>query len=253
MTNQNLQSIKDKVLSTINEGHIKMKPRWQFVLQSIAMIVGLVLVFLLILFVASFSIFILQRSGVWFAPVFGSHGFLELLMTLPVLFLVITVIFLLLLQLLVHHYSFSYTRPILYTLIGTIILVVGGSFIIAKTRVHEDLFRMARNDNLPFVSSLYTKYPYPKSDRVTPGLIQELREQGFTLLDPVGRKWTVIINKNTKLPDDNDLDVNDNVVVMGDKDTTETIEAEGVIKIKGHDGIYEFRDDHDRDEDDIRR
>ncbi len=247
MTNQDPQSIKDKVLSTINAGSVKMRPRWQFVLQSIAMLVGLILIFLLMLFVVSFGIFLLQRSGVWFALQFGSHGLKELLATLPVLFLVLTVIFLLLLQVLAHRYSFSYSRPMLYTLLGTIILVVGGSFVIAKTQVHEDLYRLARNDHLPFVAGLYTKYPYPKSDRVVPGLIRDLQDKGFTLIDPVGKSWVVVIDEQTKLPYNDDLDVNDSVVVMGDKKEENVIEAEGIMKIRGHDGIYEFREERGED------
>lgn len=245
MINEDQKSIQENVLAAIEAGRVHMRPRWQFVLRAGLLVTGVVLVALAILFFGSFILFLLRQNGTWFVPVFGTRGLKELFLALPVIFILVAIIFIILFQLLVRRYSFSYARPVLYSVIGIAVFVALGSFLVAQTRFHEGLFRQAEDENLPVIGGFYRQFGAPEVDRVTPGIIIETTEDGFNMNDPREEKFRVIITPETQLPDDSDFEDGDDVIVLGDREDTE-ITAEGIKKIEHREEIY-YKQDRDDD------
>ena len=102
------KSIKNKVLEAIKSGQVKMRPRWYFILKTILVALGIVMIFLTLLYLISFIIFILRITGIWFAPAFGFEGYGIFLFSLPWLLVIISVLFAIILEVLVKRYSFAY-------------------------------------------------------------------------------------------------------------------------------------------------
>lgn len=232
------KSIQDNVLAAIEAGRVQMRPRWQFVLQGALMAVGLVLSALALLFTGSFIIFVLQQNGTWFAPAFGGPGVRELFMAMPLIFIAVALIFVILLQILVRRYAFSYTQPVLYSVMGVAAFVVLGSLLVAQSHVHEGLFKQAREERLPVVGGFYKQFGNPHAERVIPGLIVELFDKGFVMIDPHAETITVIVAPNTQFPNGRDINVGDNVIVLGNKNGGNIL-AEGIRTIEGREDMFE--------------
>lgn len=240
MNNEPPKSIQDSILASIKTGRVQMRPRWQFVLKTSLMAMGLVLVALALLFVGSFIVFILEQNGAWFAPAFGQSGVKELFMALPLVFVGVALVFIILLQILVRRYAFSYARPVLYSLVGITTLVVLGSFLIAQSHFHEDLFKQARDERLPIVGGFYRQFGTPHIDRVISGIIIEQIDNGFSIEDSENQLFTVVITPETQFPNGMQFDIGDNIIVLGDRSGM-VIEADGIRKIEGREDLFPDR------------
>ncbi|HEX3099737.1 MAG TPA: hypothetical protein VHQ41_02070 [Patescibacteria group bacterium] len=237
MTDENRKSIQDNVLAAIDAGRVHMKPRWQFVLQGALMVAGLVLAALAVLFTGSFIVFLLEQNGAWFAPAFGGPGVRELFTALPLLFIAVALIFLLLLERLVRRYSFSYAQPMLYSVVGIAVFVAAGSFLIVQTHVHEGLFKQAQEEHLPIVGGFYRQFGEPHLDRIISGTIVEAFENGFYITDPEDQQFTIIVTPSTQFPTGRDIDIGDNVIILGDRNGVNIL-AEGIRTVEGHADMF---------------
>ncbi|HEX3095802.1 MAG TPA: hypothetical protein VHQ20_01645 [Patescibacteria group bacterium] len=224
------KSIQDNVLAAIKAGQVHMRPKWHYVLQTVLLVAGLILVFLASLFVGSFILFMLHQNGTWFAASFGGRGIRELFATLPIIFVLVAIVFIILVQILVRHYAFAYGKPMLYSVLAVLIIVVGGSFLIEQSHFHEGLFQEAREYKLPLAGSFYRQFGENENARVTPGVIIDEFDNGFTMEDPHEETVTIIITPNTAFPAGSDLEVNDHVIVLGNR-KDDNILAEGIRKL----------------------
>ncbi len=231
------KTIQQNVLAAIKAGQVHMKPRWYFVLQAGLFIVGLILVFIAALFIGSFFLFTLHQNGTWFTPAFGSEGIKELFSALSVGFVIAATLFIMLLQILVRKYSFAYGKPVLFTVLGVVVLVVGGSFLIQSSHVHESLLYEAREHKLPVAGILYRQFAEPDNPRVTPGVVIEIDEKAFLMRDPHDKTVTVILTPVTKVARGTDLEVNDKVVVLGNRQG-DNIMAEGIRELYDNDRYF---------------
>ncbi len=231
MSEELKKSIKESVEAAINSGKVVMKPRWHFIVQAVLLIVGIVVAVLALLYLTSLIIFSLHQTGLWFAPGFGLQGINELLFDLPWFLLLAGVAFIALLEYLVKKYSFAYRKPLLYSAVGIIALVVAGGFIVSLTPIHSGLLTRELEEHMPFVGALYQQYGAPKANgRVIPGQIIEVRQNGYTINTPRREILTVLVNDDTQLPEDITLRAGDIIVVIGDRDK-DYIRALGIKKI----------------------
>jgi ABC-type multidrug transport system fused ATPase/permease subunit len=229
MTQNDINSIKSKILEAIKEGEVVMRPRWHFVLRSVLMVLGAVLVLLGIMYIVSFIIFALHESGIWFTPVFGGRGWFSFFRSLPWLLIVLSLLFIGVLEVLVRRFSFGYRQPLLYSALGIICVTTFGSVIIAQTSFHRYLFRAAQNGNLPYVGDFYRGFGSPEIPDIHVGVIHDLSDQGFTLMSRHGSQYQVIINATTSFPLGTDFAEGDMVIVIGEGENR-VIEALGIRK-----------------------
>ncbi len=113
--NQEQKSIKERVLEKIKSKHIKMRPKFYFVLKTVLLAVGFFMVGALVLFLISFISFHLRASGIWYLPGFGPRGWGIYLRLMPWFLILAGLILILMLEILSKRCSFVWRRPVIYS------------------------------------------------------------------------------------------------------------------------------------------
>jgi hypothetical protein len=227
------KSIKDNVLKAIESGKATMKPKWHFVLRTTLLVLGMILSVLTGMYLVSLIIFILHRTGVWFIP--GFRGLGLLFTSLPWILVLVAVIFIVILEILVKKYSFGYRKPLLYSTIGVIVLVLAGGFVVAQTSLHRGLFERAREHRLGWGSGFYRQFGDQRSPgNLAVGAVTQKLANGFWIQDPRGSALEIVVNDKTQYPTGNNIAVNDHIVVLGPRQGT-TITAESIRKVADND------------------
>lgn len=203
---------KDKILQMIEEKKIAMKPRWHFVLQTALAITGVVGLLLALLFVTSFVVFTMGTNGLLHVPLDSALGWFMIARNTPWMLIVVALLFVVLLEILVRQYAFSYKRPLIYTATAIVLVSAAGSFLLAQTPLHDALQERARMHQLPVGEKLYHHYPMKKIEGIKRGNIQEFTERGF-LLESGEEQAFIILTPKTRSP--HDLRVQEYVVVVG--------------------------------------
>ncbi len=121
-------NIHEKVMSAIREGRLKMKPRWIFVLRSLALFVGFTGLVFLSIFLTSLISFSVRSHG----PM-GSIRFNELLASFPWWALILAILGVVVNIRLMKSYDFSYKKNFLLIAAGFILAVVFAGWIINYT------------------------------------------------------------------------------------------------------------------------
>jgi hypothetical protein len=221
-------SMKDKILTAINSGQVKMRPKWQFITGT-ALLIGAILAGALVsLFLSSFIVFMLRQSGVWFAPNFGQRGLGIFFTSLPWVLLLVVVIFIALLEMLIRRYSFAYGRPVLYSILGVIILVLFGGVALGLSSFHQNLFDRAENGNMRFAAPFYRHFAEPPGN-ITVGTVTELTPTGCKIQGPNDAIFNIAVTAQTEIPPGDSLKIGDNIVVLGPRQGSD-IQALGIRK-----------------------
>ena len=219
-----------KVLGKIKNDQIKMRPKTRFILKSILIILGIFLIFFFTLYLVSFILFALRASGVWHLSGFGFYGFRVSLILLPWLLILTAIVALIILEILVKHFSFVYHRPIFYSVLSVVILTLLGSFMIDKAQFHSCLFQKAQEERLPVMGKFYRDLGVEKNHNVCRGIILEITENGFQIETPRGKVLNVNITSETQFPDGEDFKKDNIIIVLGKRNKNE-IQAVGIRKI----------------------
>jgi len=232
MTNgeANSKPIKEKLLEVIRRGGTTMRPRWHFVLRAMLLALGVALAAFALLYLVSFTVFSLHETGAWFVPVFGPGGWFALFRSLPWVLIALSVVFVIVLELLVRHYSFAYRAPLLYSILGIVLLAAIGGGVAAP--FHRGPFRSARGGQLPFAGPLYQHFGLQRIQDIHHGTIVASLPNGFVMESVRGGTSTVIITPQTRLPFGSAFDPGDLVVVFGGEMGGGTIQALGVREVE---------------------
>lgn len=235
-------NIKEDVLALIKKGDTVMRPRWHFVLETVLFTLGILFLVIAVPYLVSFVIFLLIRTGLLFAPVFGLSGVRVLLLSLPWVLILISVAMIIGLEALLKKYPFTYKKPLVYSLFLVLAVAVAGGFFFSKIGAHERLYRFVENRQIAGHGRtiILGGINGEVSDRATPGVVTVIRQNEFDLLSGEKEIYTVIMGPKTQIPRENPLTVGDNVVVFGERDGW-TIEAFGVKKFPQGDGGGFFR------------
>lgn len=212
-----MKNFKQNILNKIKSGEIDMKPRWYFVFKGLLLVLGLISMSLVVVYLISFILFALRQSGVGFAPAYGFRGLSMFVIGSPWLLILSSGFFLLLLYVLVSRYSFSYRRPLLYSMIGVVSLVLLSSLVIGQTGAHRDFKGYAERNNLPMFAHMYQNIESDRPDNLTVGTIEEVRNDGFIIKTDKGETLQVIIDGDTRYRPGYTFANNEKVFVFGDK------------------------------------
>lgn len=238
---QKKSSLSKGVLDKIETGQVKMRPRIHFVLKSLLITLGLILTTLFALYLISFVVFVLRTSGVFYLPGFGFPGLKIFLISFPWLLIFIAIILIIVIEILVKHFSFAYRRPILYSLLGILILVFVGSFIVYRTQLHSGLFERAEEGRLPVAGPLYKGYGMPEFEDVHHGIVSEITDNGFMVEESDGQILNIVVSPETRFPSGKNIKENDLVMILGEQDNGK-LNALGIRKINnGFKGLPRHR------------
>ncbi len=227
----------DKVLGKLKSGKVKMKPKACFILKTLLIILGIVAIAFFVLYLISFIAFVLRVSGIWFLPGFGFHGIRPFFVSMPWLLILTVALLIVVLEILVRHFAFSYRRPILYSVLAIVAFALLASFIIGKTQFHSGLFLRAQERRLPIAGEFYRGFGMPKFHDVHPGIVSEITDDGFIIETREGQALTVIVVSETRFPFGTGIKESDAVMVLGKEDNG-AIQASDIRKISDDFGIF---------------
>jgi hypothetical protein len=237
MINQRKKSISGNVLDKIQSGRIKMRPKIYFILKSIFIVISIFIIALFILYLISFITFSMRASGAWYLLPFGSPGIKATFTLAPWLLISLGVVLIIVLEILVKHFSFAYRRPVLYSLLVIMIFAFLGSSVIGKTKLHSGLFQRAQEGRLSVIGEMYRNFGMPKLKNVHRGIVSEITDSGFFIETPRGEILTIIIAAETHFPSEAAVQGGDAVVVLGERENS-TIHAFGVREINDELNIF---------------
>ncbi len=161
-------TIKNNILDTLHTKNLKMIPRWQFIVYSILVVLGLVFIFLVTVFFFSLMLFVLSRYGYMYMPFFGFMATLKALSAIPLLLFGATIILLVLIEVISRKYTISFKRPLIVTLLSTTSFVVIVSFIISETSMHDYIHTYAKSRRIDIMSRAYDRpIPFKLKDDMT--------------------------------------------------------------------------------------
>jgi len=113
-------------------------------IKAVLIISGAFVIASVTLFLISFISFALKSNGVLVLPIFG--------------LIIVAIILIAILEALFKHFSFTYRRPVLYSIIGILIVVLLSALIIDRTPFHRGLFNRAREGRLPIFGPAYRRF-----------------------------------------------------------------------------------------------
>lgn len=119
--------VAEEVMKKINKGEVKMRPKWFFVLGSIALIAGVFGTFLMSSFLISLVSFSLRTHG----PM-GKYRFYELLTSFPWWALIFAVFGFVLGIWLLKKFDFSYKKNFVYIILIIAVAIVASGMITDK-------------------------------------------------------------------------------------------------------------------------
>lgn len=209
-----MNALKEKLIEKIKEGEVVMVPRWHFVLRTALIALGVVIVALIAVYLFSFILYALHKSGVLFAPLFGWHGIMLFVVASPWLLILIVGLFLLTLYLLVSRYAFSYKKPLVYSMLGIVLFVIAAASLIHQSMLHEHMGQFLERRPVPGLAPLYKDAGERRPEGVLMGTIIAVTSDTLTLETNRG-EITVLIDERTKMPRGNAIREGAEVTVIG--------------------------------------
>lgn len=228
--NEKQKSMKEHILSAIKSGQVEMRPKWHFVLKASLAALGAAILLLAILYLASFIIFALRQTGVLFVPVFGFEGWYAFFTHLPVFLIFLLTVFIIILELSVKRYSFTYRRPLLYSALGIFVLIIVGALAVGNSSLHSGMSRYAEKNGETFVGKFYIEYGRQKFSDVHRGMVVGMSDNGFVIRNKREENLTIVVSRRTRFPLGADFSSGDIVVIFGPRNDT-FIQAFGIQKI----------------------
>lgn len=223
-----MSDVKHTVMEKISRGDLTMRPRWHFVVASSVAMFALFLLAFWLVYLESLIIFFMQGTGVAYVPVFGVHGVLVFLYSLPWLLVLLTAIFVYVIQRVMHRYAFCYSRPMVLSIVALIGFSMLGALMLAKSELHYTV--LERVKERPVLGMVYRQYGLKPHQEVHIGTIGSTTNAGFILESRTGEIYQVLVSDRTRSPRER-LELGETVLILGAHDAG-TIEARGIKRFE---------------------
>lgn len=211
-----MTDIKTNILQFVEKNKISMIPRWKFVLYSLLGITLTVFAFVVLTFFGSMIIFILSKYGFLYLPLFGLGGIMHGIRAVPFVLFILTVILIVIVEILVHKYAFSFRKPVITTLLTLTLSAIVFSSLLTLTPMHGKIRQFARESKLDFIYREYDR-PLPIKEigsmTVLRGTIVSTTTDEVTI--KLFDETTQIVYASTSIKDNNLPDIEEDVVVLG--------------------------------------
>lgn len=134
MSEKNKLNFESNIISQIKAGEIKMKPKWYFIMGSLAMFFGLVGLSMVTVFLVNLSIFLIRRNG---PPI--PWKLQAILSTFPWWVPIVAILGIILAIWLLKKYDFSYKKNFPLLIVGFILSVLLAGVLLDKLGLNEYL------------------------------------------------------------------------------------------------------------------
>jgi hypothetical protein len=149
MNNEQQKDIKNSVLSRIESGEIKMKPKTFFVLKVVSLSFIIVATSLISILLISYILFSIRVGGHILLLGFGVKGLYKFLLIFPWLLLILDIALLLFLDFLLKRFKFGYHSPIINLFLATFVVITAFGSIVSFSRIHTTFLNKAEHNQLP--------------------------------------------------------------------------------------------------------
>lgn len=234
---ENKNTISQKILNEIKKRKVKMRPKCYFVLKTLFYILGAVLVLILAVFLVSFIIFVLRVSGAFFLPRFGFSGLRAFLAFLPWVLIFMAVLFILITEVFAKRFSIVYRKPLLYSVLGLLLIVLIAGYFVVKTPFHKNLFNYAQSHPLPLFGRMYRDYGMRRPPHITVGTVVKISENSLEIETEKGERLKVVLSDEIGLSAGQEAEVGDLIMIIG-KRSNDSIQARGFRKIENIEKSY---------------
>lgn len=207
--------LSQEVLNKIKKDDIKMKSEMHFALRAILWVAATVSVLLLGLFVVSFIFFVYRANALDAFHVLGASGIGPILKALPWILIITALVIVVVLEMLGKHFAFVYKKPLVYSMLVVLIILVFGGMAIGRTQLHEKAFELALEHRLPVAGRLYDRFGNRALENVNHGTIIKVTDGGFIMEARNGKTFNVQITKQTKVPLNYEPKINQRIIVLG--------------------------------------
>lgn len=225
---EKIKNLREEVLGKIKSGSIKPHSKFYFTFRNALLVLVIVVIFLILLFITSFVIFALKTSELWFLPIFGIQGIEILISNFPWILVFAIIIFTVFLEVLANRFNFVFLKPLLYSLLLIIFIVVAFSFFINSTPLHPFVYEKARKENISVLKPFYDKFTRPNPTDFHPGtVIDEIKDNTFAIELADKTKISVKISENTRIRPEFKIYRGGRILVIG-KIKNGIIEAEAI-------------------------
>ncbi len=227
----NNSDLQKNILKKIESGDVLQKSRWYFVLKGCAYGLGVMLSLLIVTFFTSFVVFVTRGQGLLLLPDLGIRGVGSLLLSIPWILILIIIVFIIVLELLGRHFAFVYRKPLVYSILGIILVTVFAGGALAATPLHEKMYDRAMERGIPFGGSeFYKQYSKSEFRGGFAGVIRSITEEGLQIETLSGDVFFVSTSTKTRYPKNAELKEGSHVVVLGKKEKG-GVEALGIRTI----------------------
>ncbi len=148
-------SITERVVSKIERGDLKMKPRAYFVAKSFLVIGLLILASLLLLYFGSLILFVLRFNNILLFHGMGFHATRSILLSFPWYLVFLIFILIILIEIIARRFRFVYRKPFIISLLVILSIVIASSFLIERSSLHHSFYRLAEQERLPLAGRMY--------------------------------------------------------------------------------------------------
>lgn len=175
-------NIQENVLEKIRARAISMHSRVYFALRTMAVSLTALSILALSLFLVSFIFFSVNASGTGFLLEFKEQGFMVFVSLFPWTIFLLVLILLVVLEVLLRYFKFSYRVPLLRTFLWVVIISIAGSIFISFTPIHSLLLSKADSDSLPVIGPLYTQIHNSHQEQgVYRGMVTSIATSSFAI------------------------------------------------------------------------
>lgn len=185
-----------ELLVEIHEGQVKMRPKWQFIIEQGLFAASFLIIASIIFYLSSFIVFSLHQSGVIYLPQYGSSGWLAFFAFLPWPLIILAFLLVVLLELMVQQFAFAYHNPIALTFGALLIIVIAVSCLISGW--HRPIYRLVKENRFPVAGAIYRHFSDRDLDGVRRGEIRNVSGTTFIIEDDSGATTSVVITPDSR-------------------------------------------------------
>lgn len=222
INNQSQFDLSNQVMTGIDKGKIKMRPRWYFLIGSIVFGGGLILLLITSVILVDYVAFRLRTHGPFGYLLFGPYGLKPFLVTFPFVPLVLSIIAIGMGIYLFRRYDLSYKTNFTAISIAILIATVGGGFVLDFVGVNERLQNWEPTEQV-----LKERF---HSDTWVAGEIRiiDFKTRTITLSTPNSEEIIVLWNEQTMLPMGIQFSPGMRIRVVGEWDDNQTFMSKGI-------------------------
>lgn len=183
----------------IESGTIKQKPKWYFVLLTLMAVFSLTALFLILFYFVSFVSLVLREHLIFEAFSFGPQTVLDILHTVPPLLVVLIITVFLLLHVLVRHFAFAYTRPVLATLGAGVLVTMLSFWLVFTIDTESRIARFGEGRHIAGIDIIHREFRDRHPPLSVRGSIQNIQDNVYTIQDTHGKTIVFFVNERTRM------------------------------------------------------